>query len=78
MARKKYYMVGIVKNFIEVTMHVDHPMQLVARGVCQCVWAEGQVGAFPLFKDMDSAIKYCGQENADKIREYEVEVPENA
>ena len=32
MDRKKYYMVGIVKNFIEVTMHVDYPMQFVAKG----------------------------------------------
>ena len=71
------YVVGVIKNFIEVEMELDEP-KIKAKGTCQCVWAKGMIGAFPCFLKLSDAEAYAGPLAHDKIMEFEADFPDHA
>lgn len=68
---KILYMVGVLKQSVEVA-----DLERQEKYVLPCSWAEGMVGAFPVFDSKEAAEKYLGGPGSRyQIIAYEVEEP---
>lgn len=67
---KTLYMVGIVRHTLTIKDERSNECHTIP-----CSWADGMIGAFPCFYDLEQAKAYApGHE--DKIMDFKVEVPD--